>query len=119
MAIHDKYAALAKRLIRKNGGPVVLYKNSRTATNPAKPWEGNTNVFAQTYDMIGLLTEYTEEEIDGVNILRGDRRVLVESSNDLKGFNAVSIGTEFFSIVRVNVLRPGTTTIMYDIQVRA
>lgn len=122
MAIHDKFAATAKRLIDKHGRDMTLYQQSRMAADANKPWEGAGVAFADSVTGKAVMTDYQAEEIDEVQIKRGDKKVLFAALNaagkDLSRFEKLDDSGSIYGIVSVKVLQPGTTTILYTIQVR-
>jgi hypothetical protein len=122
MAIHDKFAALAERLIAKNGRDVVLYKLSRTAATPAKPWEGAGTGFEDSATVKAVITDYNEDEIDGEIIRQGDKKLLVAAkpspTQDLLKFDKLDDAGSIYSVVRGNLLKPGVTSILYKFQIR-
>lgn len=122
MAIHDKFAATAKRLIDKHGRDMTLYQQSRTPSNPAAPWEGAGTAFADSVTGKAVMTEYAAEEIDEVQIKRGDKKVLFAASNavgkDLTKFEKLDDSGNIYGIVKVELIQPGTTAILYKVQIR-
>lgn len=122
MAIHDKFAATAERLIAKHGRDMTLYQLSRSAADSNKPWEGASTGFADSLTGKALLTDYTDDEVDGEIIRRTDKKLLFAAKTagmkDLTKFDKLDDGGSIYSIVRVKLLKPGTTSILYTIQVR-
>lgn len=122
MAVHDKFAVLAQRLIAKNGRDVTLYQLSRTPADANKPWEGAGTGFADSLTGKAVIVEYQEDEIDDDQVKRGDKKLLIAAptaaGKDLTKFNKLDDAGAIYSIVNVKLLKPGTTSILYTIQIR-
>jgi len=126
MAPHTKFAKLAKRLIAKHGRSMQIRKLSETPEVAGKGWRGPDPdaVVGFEYDLpvIGVVVDYEEEEIDGDQVRRGDKRILIDVlSNptvDFTSANSILDETQVYSIVSCNTIKPGTTSILYDIQAR-
>lgn len=122
---HEKFARVADRLITKNGRPVTLQLLSRTPEDAAKPWRGPDpdpeEGIAASEDVIGVFTDYKESEIDGVDVRRGDKRLLVAakaSALNLETFDiALDAGT-VWRLFNIELLEPGTTRILYTMTAR-
>lgn len=127
MAVHDKFANLAERLINKHGRDVTLRKLSRVLEDADKPWRGTDVDPAVGYEfehvVRAVFTDYNEDEIDGDEVRRGDKRLLVAAKSvpgvDLLKADSLLDEGSVYGIIRGNLLRPGTTEILYDFQVRA
>lgn len=124
---HEKFAALADRLIKKHGRPLLICKLSTEPFDPSKPWRaGGPADGGPRYDdkveVIGVVTVYEEDEIDGENIRSTDERVLVAAraavGKSLEGYNTILDGDRPLCIYKGSVLQPGTTRILYDFQIR-
>lgn len=126
MAIHDKYANLAERLITKHGRPMTVRKLSRAAGDATMPWRGPDTAPEDGYEyeqpVIGVVTEYDEDEIDGEQVRRGDKRLLVaakpNAGTDLLKSDSLLDEGQVYGIIRGNLLKPGVTEILYEFQVR-
>lgn len=127
MAIHDKYANLAERLISKHGRSVTLAKLSRTPEDSDQPWRGTDPDpevgYEFSLEVVAVFIDYNEDEIDGDAVRRGDKRLLVAAKpvagTDLLKADCLLDDGSVYGIIRGNLLKPGTTEILYDFQVRA
>ena len=121
MTIHDKFANLAQRLIAKHGRTITVRKLSETPADGAKPWRGTGASYEYAVEVIGVMTDYREEEIDGTNILVGDKRMLAASKDvaqSLQYATSLLDNEQVWSVEAVKVIEPGTTRIMYEMRVR-
>lgn len=130
MAVHDKFANTAQRLIAKHGRPMKVRKLSRTPEDGAKPWRGPDPVVADGYefdvDAVGVVVDWTEQEIEEDQTRRGSKRLLIAAKPhvtavppiDLMGADSLLDEQQVYSLSKANCLKPGTTAIMYDFQVR-
>lgn len=111
-----------KRLITKHGRSVTLKKLSRTPTTSAKPWRGTgtTDDPDVTTTAFAVFIDYKNSEIDGEMIKAGDLMALVAaiSGVDLREYNVLTDGTEEWSIMDVELIKPGTIEFLYKIQLR-
>lgn len=126
MAIHDKFADLAERLITKHGRTMVLRKISRTPDDGTKPWRGPDTSPADGYEfqqsVTAVMTDYEDDEIDGEQVRRSDKQLLVAAKPnvliDLLKADSLLDESQVFSVVSGRLLKPGTTAILYTFQVR-
>lgn len=126
MAVHDKFANTAQRLIAKHGREMTLRKVSEDPANPAKEWRGADPDPEQGFEferpVTAVVTDYSEEEIDGDQVHRGDKRLLVAAKPnvgiDLLRADSLLDGDQVYGIIGGSLLKPGTTEILYDFQVR-
>lgn len=114
------YIALAKNaeaLIHKFGDTCTVVTNETIpAPNPIDPPQVVQNRFSTR----GVFLRYRLEDIDGVNILRADQRLLLPSSVPLVQVQGlIERGqTEKWKVISVEQLRPGPTKMLWKVQVR-
>jgi len=130
MAIHDKYANTAQRLIAKHGRAMKVRKLSRTPEDTTKPWRGPDPTAPDGYefdvDAVGVVIDWTEEEVAEDQTRRDSQRLLIAAKPhataptpiDLKGADSLLDEGRVYSLAKGNCLKPGTTAILYDFQVR-
>lgn len=71
------------------------------------------------YDIIGLLTNYTEEDIDGETIKRSDRKLLATASVEPCSTDIFLIGGRKYQYIYHDAIQPNMEdSIIYKIQVR-
>lgn len=110
-------AATAQRLIAKNGRSVTLRKESRTPKDQAKPWRG-TDCNDTDITVTAVIVDYTEADIDGERIKRGDRRALVSTTTDIRQWDLMIDGDEHYRIQNVEQIKPGSVDILWKLQLR-
>lgn len=113
-------AQLAERLIAKNGRVVTLCRAARQPLNPEKPWLG-TDCANDSTQVRAVILDYTEEDIDGSRIKRGDRRALVAAlptSLDFRQWDLLVDGETEFRIIAAEITQPGTVLILWEFQLR-
>jgi hypothetical protein len=130
MAVHDEFADLAQELIAENGRPLKVRKLSRTPADAAKPWRGPDPTQPDGYefdvDAVGVVVDWTEQELDEDQTRRGSKRLLIAAKHHLTADTPVDLLTAdslldeggVYSLSKGSCLKPGTTAIMYDFQVR-
>lgn len=67
--------------------------------------------------IIGVMTGYRANQIDGTMIQSGDKLLLTHSAVTVQD-KIVDDGKEY-SVITVNVVKPGGTTLLHKVQVRA
>lgn len=130
MAVHDKFANTAERLIAKHGRPMKVRKLSRTPADSAKPWRGPdpdpADGFEFDVDAKGVVVDWTEEEVEADQTRRDSQRLLIAAKPHVLGTPPVDLKTadglldegRVYSLSRASLLKPGTTAILYEFQVR-
>ena len=105
------FAAVATKLISKNGRPMAL----RTLTTSGTVYD--PTVTAVDIAIVGVMTNYKLSDIrDTVQV--GDKMVIVDSSVvPTPDMRLVDSGTEY-EIIDVIEIKPGTESIMFKLQVR-
>ena len=124
------FRTLAERLIEENGRDVSLVR--RDQGNPvvsAKPWRDSTEAATITVVVKGVIIEFDKEDIDGSLVRRGDKRVLIADKSVIdEGGSAANLIIEDYDhvldagvrwkILEANLIEPGDTRIMFDLQIR-
>lgn len=120
MADFVKLARTAQRLITKNGRSMTLAKESITPRDPSKPWSGSDCGTTEITAVVAV-TQYSEDEVDGDRIRRGDRQAWVappSSGERIEDFDYVIDGDRRWSIQDVLVIEPAETVVAYRMQLR-
>lgn len=130
MAVHDEFADLAVEMIAENGRAVKVRKLSRTPADPAKPWRGPAATapdgFEFDVDAIAVIVDWTEEEIEADQTRRDSQHLLIAAKPHVLGTPPVDLKTadalldegRVYSLSKASLLKPGTTAILYEFQVR-
>lgn len=114
------YAALAvtcARLIRTAGKAMTL---TRVTAGTLDPREGTTTGKVTTaYSVYGVEQEYSAYERDGTLIQATDKRIMLspESVQPVPG-DKISISGSVASVINCQIIKPSTTVMFYDVQVR-
>lgn len=111
--MHDQFAALATRLIAKNGRAVQLisYTNSGKNYDPVYV-ENPTNAMA-------VQTLFSASDADIWRIETHDKAFLLDAAINLSvGMRLRDNGMDY-SIVDMQIIQPGETVCLYKVQVRA
>lgn len=134
MAIHDNFAALAKKLIAKNGRPVTVKTTTRTPSDPAKPWDGDSESVSTTGApavfldpdasttfgdlMIQLTQGLTQEERDSLTGARTTCWIAAQAvPNGITPADTIVDGNTEWEIRSVKKLQPGPTVVAYVLEV--
>lgn len=117
MSFYSQLAVTAAKLIKDKGQLMVL------VTTPAGSYSAATGaVSGQTEsrtDVYGVVIDFPAKEVDGTNVQRLDRKVLMEAGvADPSTFDKVEIGGVLHEIITAKQLAPGGTNVIYTLQVR-
>ena len=127
---YANFRTTAERLIEENGRDVSLVRRDQgNPVDSAKPWRDSTEAATITFIVKGVIIDFEKEDIDGSLVRRGDKRVLIsaKSVSDEGGSAANLIIEDYdhvldagvrWKIKDVNLIEPGDTRIMYDLQIR-
>lgn len=126
MAIHDKYAALALRLIGKHGRNLMFEFVSPGATDPDKPWKGASPtppVVLGPFKGVSVAYKTSDFGSDFINeelFIGCSEIVLVAGGQaNLEGCHIVIDEGARLGVRAVQRLRPGATTILYALGLEA
>lgn len=104
--------------IKADGAAMTFSRNVQGTYNPATGVVTNTTLSYATY---GLITEYTNFEIDGTLIKQGDKRIIIGipagMPEPLQDDNLI-LGGVTWAVKGVNAVMPSGTAIIYKLQVR-
>lgn len=72
------------------------------------------------YKSVGIKAGYSQNDIDGTLIKQGDQQLYVAADGFIrpKTNERIQVGSETYSIASVQVVAPGTTDILYELQIR-
>lgn len=113
-------SAVAIAQIADKGRDVTFVYKTQGTYNPATDsFSGQTST-TQTVSMV--ITNYRKTEIDETMIKSGDRLGLLAPQTNLtrapETGDSVTDGSETFSIVAIDEIKPGDTTLLYKLQLR-
>lgn len=112
---YSGFAATALALIERFGTTVYLLQRQITG-----PKHSPTVGWSDPLPILGVLSNYKAHQIDGENITARDRKVILASDQQEPQIeDRLRIGSTDFEIVNVAPVRPATTTLLYNVQVRA
>lgn len=115
---YSRAASTAERLIRRFGAKGAI-RREKPGTGPS--YDPGDPTITDHHAHI-VLTAFTNREIDGQRILATDIKALVEPSVGAEPKTTdllISPDGAILTIVNVDLVRPGTTTVLYKLQVRA
>ncbi len=108
-------------LIEKFGRSAFHIVQNATPTISARPWivdtegEGGETVTA----IKAVFSNYEAEDVDGSNVLREDKRVLVAGNVEgMKESDLIREGSDDWRIMNVTTIEPGAEKLLFIVQVR-
>jgi hypothetical protein len=116
----------ATTLIQKFGRTVDLLKESRVSADPGAPWEGTTTSETRVEDVYAVFVPlYGETAVMetvaalGGTVNRSKNCFLIANvaGQDVRTFQKVVDGSKVWRITQVNVIQPGGTVLMYEVEV--
>lgn len=119
MSDHAKFAALAKRLIDKNGRNVTFKRLSPTPAVPAQPWRGNTTTPTSFGPFKAVFVPFRgftfgSEFIDTSLFKEVELICMVAGGQaDLETYHLITDSSKDYKIEWTQRLRPGDQTILY------
>jgi hypothetical protein len=109
---HVRAAATASRLIAKHGRAMQL--RSIVTSGP----EYNPTITTSDKAITGCMMLYSAIELSSSLIAAGDKKVLVDSTEEITTAHKLVDNSIVYEIKNVNEIKPGDVSIMYDLQVR-
>lgn len=118
MTIHEKATATAQRLLTKFGQSVALQSVTVGVYDPAT---GAVSSAASTQNGVGVELAYRAAEIDGTNVQRGDRKLLISSVGITapKPEDKCTVAGVVYTVKSVEPITPGGVNIAFYLQLRA
>ena len=121
-----KLSKTAQGLILANGRAISLVKHSSAESGLRHRGRDKSQDVTLTKDsngndITGVFTSYKKTEVDGIDIKRGDKKLLVYAegiSQDLSDFDEVRDGTQDWAIIDVDTIQPSSLILIYKLQVR-
>jgi hypothetical protein len=110
-------AQTASELLRDSGSLVTLTRVTGTY-NPDTGVVGSTGA---TFAASGVRLDYSQRDIDGTLVKRGDQRVYIDPflATTPQTGDTITIGSEVFTVVNSRPLAPAGVVVLHDVQVRA
>lgn len=125
MANFAKLNATATRLIAANGREIRIVKFGNTPQDDEKPWRGRREYLEAEVTTYGSFVPGSELKTtisrDADGVLREGEYCLVAADStwgyDLREFDAIVDGGRTWKIVSVELIAPGSTDVIYMIEV--
>lgn len=119
MAFYDRMQQTATKLLDRFGAPAVIH---RTIGEVFDPVTGATAPGTEEdHETVGVLVKYSDQEIDGTKIRRGDRRLIIAAeplSIEPTTADRVTANGVQYTIEDAPAANPAGTPIVYYLQVR-
>lgn len=121
-ALQDK----AKDLIEHYGKTVDLLKESRVSADPDAPWEGTTTSETRVEDVYAVFVPLfgeaavmeTISSLGGtVNKSMNSFLIGVVNGHDVRTFQKIVEDSKVWRILKVNMIKPGDTVLLYQVEV--
>jgi len=110
-------AAVASRLLKDKGQLVTLSRETGGTFDGATGEESGAST--TTWTGYGAAFNYNKSEIDGVQVLATDLRLMLEAVSTVPLVSdQITVGGVNYHAIAVNHTEPGGTAIKYEIQLR-
>ena len=110
--------AKATDLIARYGRSVTLVSPSTELLDEAAPWKGVVSE-PTSASATAVFIDYDLSEIDNDLIRAGDMRCLITGANSSAGSaKTLTDGNAVWNIVKVNQIKPGGTSMLFELQLR-
>lgn len=120
MSLYENLARTALQQIAGKGRSVTI-----KSPGSAQAYDPDTDTFTAgtdgTASVKAIFTDFAKKDIDGEQILRTDKRVLIAASalaTEPSTTDKLVDGSDEYRIIKVDVVKPGDTSILYAVQVR-
>lgn len=114
MTFYTDMAEVAAELLTEFGQAVTL----KRSTGTVDPVTGADTRSTSDVTTVGVVMNYPQAIIDGTRIQSGDRRLMIDASEEPKLTDTVLIGSEPWSIQEIEVSSPAGTAIRYAVRIR-
>lgn len=95
--------------LRRKGSPVTVDPVAGTVTGGPD----------QVFPVVGVITDYTDKQIDGEVILRGDRIVYIQATErPMRGDTFVEANGTAWAVVDFDSVDPAGTPVVFSLQLR-
>lgn len=116
---YTRMTSTALRLITRFGKAWTVRRYTKGTYDPSN----NTRTTSATtdYTVQGMLSDYQQREIDGTNILKGDKLLLVAASGLAITPTITDLlveGSTLYKIVNIEQIKPASTVLYYKLQLR-
>lgn len=117
MSLAGTLTAIATQLITEFGEAVTF---TREVAGEYDPTTGDTLPGdTVTYTAFGVPENYAQKEIDGVNIIQGDRKVTIYKTTIVPEVNdAITLNGANYRVISVEQIRAQGLDIIFQMQVR-
>lgn len=116
MSFYADMQATAKRLITDKGQLVTLRTATGSAYNPATGTVGVT--YTDHADIPAVVTNFKASEVDGVKVVKGDKRVILSNERSPVIDDLIVIGAVTHKVIDVETVSPAGEDVIYKAQVR-
>lgn len=122
MVDYAELATVAEELIQEFGRAISVRKVTTGApADPAKPWEPGAEATVDTAGN-GVFLETKRSHLTG-EIIPADQSLLLLSAAELGAVipiakDRIVDGSDVWEITKVETLKPGATTLLYELQVK-
>lgn len=122
MVDYVELAATAQRLINENGRDVTIIRKDRTPADANKPWRGGGTSDTTVGPVKAVIFPFNAADVDGTLVRREDKQAWVAANDTgaspIETFDELIDGSTTFQILSVEVINPGDTLLVYQLQLR-
>lgn len=117
MTFYSGLATTATRLLTEKGQQATWSRTTGGTFNPATG--ATTGGTTTNYSAYGVLLDFDTRLIDGDNILRTDKRFVMQSGDVPEVNDVVTVNSVAYTVLAIRETNPAGTAVIYELQLRS
>lgn len=115
-AFYSGMADLALSLLTRFGKPITIVRETGNDIDRATGhiFKGQRLIFESN----GVIKNPEDRQVDGTSVLKSDKFVVLDASNEILSGDRVLINNEEWPIISVQEKKPSNVVVAYELQVR-
>ena len=116
MSLYGALRSVSANVIKDFGVNVTFTHSTSSSFDPILGVDTATD---STFTGYGVKEIYTTDEVDGVNVLKSDFKLILEKTTTAPIVkDTCTIGTDVYRVMSVGAIDPDAVAIIYEVQLR-